>query len=230
MKRLLFCIVGITITLLEIRCQASYNKEVVELLKKDKFNYEIYELAFCINEVSHIIEQDTNYLRVLDQKIRIAADNNIKPELLYIHLLEIDFFKKMLDENNVKDKYPKAYSDFQKILPSKKSNITTSFTKIFNSYIEYPEQVDDICLIMLTCNLNCKAFEDIQKDKTSVWKYNNWLDYGFEEFRFFPGKTSKAKNIMNNRIIDYILKSEKCKDNNLVIKSKAMLTSKLKNG
>lgn len=204
------------------------NVKIVDILKKDKFNMEVFELSFCIEELLYIVENDSSFFRMWADKIDNSFANTIKDEVLYIHSIEYNLFKMRLnEESDLKNKYPIAF----KRIKNYEQNITPkyyeNFSNPFKVYIEYPEQLDDICLIMLLSNIDCVFFEDIQNDKVAFWKFNNWIEYGFEEFRYYPGTLNKGKGIINNRIIEHVLESDKCQYNSLV-KNSIIMIKKIK--
>lgn len=225
-KALLFIALISLIMSCNAQTERTVNKEVLDILMKDKFNLEIFELSFCINEILNIIENDSSYYKILNDRISKAFDNNKKEEILYIHTVEFEFFQQMIKSNaSLKNKYPDGYWKIQQIKPTLLSKTYSNYSEVFKAYVEYPEQVDNICLIMLTCKIDCKFFDDVQNDKIAQWKYNNWLDYGYEEFRHYPGTLNAGKGNINNRIIDYILKTKNCQDNPLANKSIEMIKS-----
>lgn len=202
------------------------NEELVDVLKKDKFNLEIYELSFCLDEILYLIENDSNYFKTWKERVNKSFDPKLKKEVLYIHSLEYDFFKLMILENSALiNFYPNAYKKIQEIKPTPIAITNSKFSEVFKAYIEFPEQVDDICMVMLVCKLNCATFNDVQNDKIALWKFTNWIDYGFEEFRYYPGTLNEWKGIINKRIINYILKSNNCVDHPLVSRSIALFNS-----
>ena len=144
--------------------------------------------------------------------------------MLYIHSLEYSLFEKRMGDNQtLKNDYPIAYKKVQNYKPPVKSREYSSFSEPFKVYIDYPEQIDNICLIMLVCRINCDFFDDIQNEKMALWKFNNWIEYGFEEFRYYPGTLNKGKGIINNRIIDYIMEMKYCQQHPLAQKSITMI-------
>jgi hypothetical protein len=202
------------------------NLDIVKMLKSEKFNLEFYELSFCIEEVLNIIETDSSFCNIWDARIAEGFSKRLEDEIIYIHFKELEFLKyKLNSDENLKLKYPYAY---EYVIKSIDINIDLkkgmhNFPEIFNTYIKYPEQIDDICIIMLICDFDCMVFKTIQNDKISNWKFNNWLEYGFEEFRYFPSTQNQASNILTNRITKYIIENPKCINKPLVIKSIEMI-------
>jgi hypothetical protein len=227
MKKIVFILAIISLVM---RCNAqselNVNNAVIETLKKDRFNFEIFELAFCLNEIFSIIENDSTYYNIWASRINQAFNNKQKEELLYVHSIEYKFLKYMMSENiSLKGVYPNLYIKLQQIKPVLTAKEFPNFSKVFNDYIEYPEQVDNICLILLICEINCQVFDDITNDKIALWKYNNWINYGFEEFRYYPGTLNNGKKAINNRIINYIMNNKHCQGSPLVNKSFIMIKS-----
>src|SRR5690554_876959 len=202
------------------------DKSVVDILKKTDFNMELFELAFCINEIHYLVESDSVYYELLKKRLSRFSSIIEKDELKYMYLLEYRFFKQKLNEVFFNKGCSVSLIDLQKFgEPLAESIDTTDFSVHFRAYIEYPEQVDNACIITLLSDVNCDCFSQIQDDKIALWQFNNWLDYGFEEFRYYPGVLKDGLGVINNRIIDYILELEHCPNQKLVHKSKAMFES-----
>jgi len=195
------------------------DEEVINFLKESKFNIEIYELAFCTKEVLYLIESDSSFKNMFQERINNSFENDISEELRNIHSIEYRFFKDRMVKDSNSNEFPKGFRYFINIQPNITQNIFVDFAVPFKAFIEFPEQVDDICLIMLLGDIECKYFQDIQQDKVALWKFNNWIEYGFEEFRYNPGTSHKVKGIINQRIINYILENKQCQDQTLVERS-----------
>ena len=200
-----------------------YDFDVINILKRDNFNRSFYELSFCINEIHFILENDSNYFDVWKKRVQqIQTHEN---ELSYMKIIEYLFFNEM-QKNNPDNKYfPRATKFVQESQIKLNVDKPSNFARVFIDYIEYPEQVDDACLIMLICNPDCDYFTEIQNNEVSLWLFNNWLQYGFEEFRYFPALSNRGKMVITNRIIDYIFDKKDCIDKELVQKSKEMIKS-----
>lgn len=214
MKKLAFAITILfftTVSLVKAQKDIIPDSLIVDYLKKNKFNLEFYELSFCQNEILFILEQDTGYYSIWEKRIQTEIKDSLDANAFYIHSKGLNFFKEILVTSELHNVYPFA---FKFILESLNFNITlkkvNDFSEVFKSYIKYPEQVDDICLILLVCDFNCDFFKEIQSDKIANWKFNNWLEYGFEEFRIYPEKTIKGKREITERLISYILTNYKC--------------------
>ena len=54
------------------------NKTVVDILKQNKLNLEIFELSFCLNEILYIIENDSNYYKIWEDRINESFHSKIK--------------------------------------------------------------------------------------------------------------------------------------------------------
>lgn len=202
------------------------DESVVDILKKTDFNMELFELAFCINEIHYLVESDSVYYELLKKRFSRFSSIIEEDALKYMHILEYRLFKQQLDIVLLNKGCSVSLKDFQKIGEASSESIdTTDFSIHFKSYIEYPEQVDNACLITLLSDVSCDYFSQIQDDKIALWQFNNWLDYGFEEFRYYPGVLKDGLGVINNRIIDYILELEHCPNQKLVHKSKAMFES-----
>jgi len=203
--------------------QNHVDETVINLLEDSKFNLEIYELAFCTKEILYLIENDTTLYNLFQERINKSFRNTIKEELLYIHSLEYELLKDRIITNSNEEEFPQGVKGFKNIHPNTIQKVVSDFAVPFKAYIEFPEQVDDICLIMLLSDIDCKYFQDIQQDKIALWKFNNWIEYGFEEFRYYPGTLEKGKGIINKRIVNYIIQNNSCKEYPLVKKSTEMI-------
>jgi hypothetical protein len=200
-------------------------QELADHLKKNSFNLEIFELAFCLPEILSIIESEPETYEVLEKRINRSFSQETNENTRFIFSMEYKFLQKMLQENQLlKKEFPIGFQKLSKLKPSLIDSPPASFSNIFNSYIEFPEQVDNICLILLTANEDCRAFQEIENNRDANWKFSNWLEYGFDEFRFFPGTLDKAKGILNDRIINYILENPVCHDQPLVKRSVDMIS------
>jgi hypothetical protein len=198
-----------------------------DYVKKEKFALEIYELSFCLEEIADILEHDTSYNILFEKRLKLAFDKRLNKSQLFIHNKEMGLLRKSLA--NLKSGetiYPKAYKIMNKLFEGHNSSDFNNYSEPFKAYIEYPEQVDDICLVtLITDSPNNQAWEDIQSDKIALIRFNNWIEYGFEEFRYYPGLSSKPKSILNTRIVNFIFNKRKDDKNPLVMKSLKMIHS-----
>jgi hypothetical protein len=202
-------------------CSAQkYDVSVIDELKRCDFNREFYELAFAIPEIYYMLETDTSCQEKWGNRIRLFQ--RFKDKMGVLQKMEYTFFiqkqREFLNDNS--KKIPLVYDT-----DMTKTEVVENFGKIFLDYIEYPDQVDAACLIILLCSKDCRLFTEIQNEKYALWNYNNWLEYGFEEFRYYPGMSKKGNQIINNRMIDYLLNNKHCFEQELVHKSIVMIKS-----
>jgi hypothetical protein len=199
------------------------DQQVVSYLKKNSLRVELFELSFCVKELVYILDQDTSYYKKWDELINILFDKRHKSEELFVRIKEITFLRnRMLNDSSLVSLYPKAYQYLLSKIPTQNININKKFNEIFKICIDVPEKVDYMCLVSLICDFNESIFIDINNDKIALWKYNNWLEYGFAEFRYYPGILNKSKGIINQRIINYISEKYKESKNPLIIKTLGM--------
>lgn len=200
-KYLLFLMI---LTLSTIGCSqnSTADNSIIEYLKKNNFNLEIYELAFCVEEILYILDEDTSYIRKLEEKIGSSFTKRNNSSQKYFHFKELQLLK---NKFRLKDA---DLGDIIFLESTQYNNPYESYAELVNNYTEYPEQIDDIFLIFLVCNFEEKAWNDIMNNKIAYWKFNNWIDYGFIEFRYYMGTKNAAKGILNERIIEYIQKNE----------------------
>lgn len=199
---------------------------IVEHLKKEKFNLELYELAFCSRELLQILEEDSMARNEFMKRIERAFDERLSQSQLYFHQLEYDLLSGQISEDkDVKLSYPKALSLIQKLAPEKLSYDYKGFATHFQNYIEYPEQTDDACIIALVTNLPKTIWKEIESDKLALYRFNTWLEFGFEEFRYYPGLKSTIKSTINDRIISFIKEKYSVAHHPLIAKSLDMINS-----
>lgn len=202
-------------------------QSIVDLIKENNFNLEIYELSVCINELFYIIETDSSKFLDFEIKMEKSFDKSLSLATKNIHSIEFKNFKKQIINNDsLQIKFPHAYmkiSNYQiKYIPNK-----LDYLNSFKNYIDYPEQVDDICIITLLYNSNSSTLDSILNDKIAFWRFSNWIDYGFEEFRYYPNLSNKGKEIITNRLILYIKKINKNNNHYLVQKSLESINSSI---
>jgi len=198
------------------------NYEIVEMLTKNKLNLELFELAFVLPELAYIIENDSTGL--FDQRIQNAFNPNLSAVSQYVHSIELGFLlSQFAADISLKSAFPVAVKmALQKeVFIREKSD--DDFSVIYKEYIQYPEQVDDISLITLLTSKDCRLYENIAGDKMAMYNFNNWLEYGFDEFRYYPDSKDSINLEINNKLVDWIMTNAKCPDNPLVRRSKKML-------
>lgn len=201
--------------------------QIIDLLKENNFNLEMYELTVCINELFYIIENDTNQFYAFQNRINHAFDKSFSNETKFIHFIEFENFKhEILINDTLKKLYPDSFS---KILNLKidfyPRNI--EYLNAFKNYIEYPEQVDDICIITLLYKSDNATLDSIMNDKIAFWRFLSWLEYGFEEFRYYPSINVKSKSIITDRLIFKIKSKNQDSDHEIVRKTFEMINSML---
>jgi hypothetical protein len=198
------------------------DKQVVEMLKANKLNLQLFELAFVLPELTYLIEKDTTGL--FDKRISNAFASNLSIDVKYIHSLSLDFLVSKIKED---DSLIKAFPDATEKIIRKESYIIRkpekSFSEIYKSYIKYPEQVDDATLIILLTANDCQIYESIASDEVALYNFNNWIEYGFDEFRYYPDSENPISKRINDKLANWVIEKANCSDNVLVIKAKAML-------
>jgi hypothetical protein len=222
-----FVFLGI-LSLTSFECISQTRKQIdvqiMEYLKKERFNIEITDLSFCIDEILFVIEKDTSYKNIFIKRINESFDKGLSNATIYVHKKVFESFMDTIKSlKYFKNNYPKAYEYIIHINPFIKEITFNSFTDVFKAYIEYPEQVDDICVFTLLYKSDNKTYEGIEKDKVALWRFNTWIEYGFEEFRYYPGILNKAKGKINERIIEAIIRKQGINSNQLVKKSLEMI-------
>jgi hypothetical protein len=208
--------------------QPAVNDEIVSYLKKKKFQLELFELAMCKEEMLAILEKDTLFREIWKERAALIFDKRLSEAYLFFHTHEARLFSSLLDSStDLKKKYPLAFELVKTSIKTKNTlKVPTDYSNLFLDYVEYPEDVDPACLVALMC-FEDKAFSDINSNKVSLSRFNEWLNYGFEEFRHYSGSKSKAKNEINNRLVDFIIEKHKSsRDSLLIDKSIKLLKTK----
>ena len=229
-KRIILFLICLVIISIDIKSNEKLllnkepNKQLVVMLKNNNFNLEIYELTFCLNEILYILENDSTYENVFSKRINEAFENRLNESTHFFNAMEYNYFKKVLMQQNVyANIFPKGYRFLCNLNPPvKKSNI--SYLEAFKNYIKYPEQVDDVCLMTLIYKNKPEIYDSINEDNIAKWRINSWIEYGFEEFRYYPGILNKTKKILNDRIIDFITLEQQSNPHLLVKKILEMIS------
>ena len=197
--------------------------EIVKMMQKTKLNLPLFELAFVLPEFSYTIENDTTGL--FDRRIKNSFSAKLSPEVRYIHSLELRFLLSRFKEDSLikKEEFPKAMEKLLSIDSLVQVRPNKDFSKIYREYIQYPEQVDNVTIITLLAAENCSYYESISSDKLAMYNFNNWLQHGFNEFRYYPDSKDPIKKRINDRIVSWIIQNKKCTDNPLIIRAKEMM-------
>ena len=204
--------------------ELAVDRGIAELLVEEKLNFQFFELAMVLPELANVIESDTSDL--LSKRVQHSFDSSLSIETRYVNSLDFCFlFSKFKSDSSISDTFPKAFELISSL--REKVVIETqpiqNFASIYKEYIEYPEQMDDITIITLLTANDCKFFEEIQADQIAMYNFNNWLEYGFDEFRYYPDFENPVRLEINNRLTAYLSKNVKCTDNVLVQESLKMI-------
>lgn len=205
---------------------STYDSVVAAYIKKEQFNLELYEISFCAKELLEIIEKDSISRNAFEKRISRAFDKKLNEAQVYFHTLEYHFLQKqVLALENVRHLYPQSLSLIEKMAPSEKKFDFEKFSIPFENYIEYPEQTDDACLILLVSGVPDEVWSDIQSNELAMYRFNSWLEFGFEEFRYYPGTKSVPKSRINSRIVHFINERYDQNTNPFIVKSLKAINS-----
>lgn len=197
---------------------------LVDYLKQEKFNVELYELAFCLPEIFSIIEDDSAYRSRFKKRLQRALNTKLSTSQLYFHQLELRIMLENIDKlKDIDKKYQKSFAVIREFYSDSLSNKAEFSSSIFRNFIEYPEQVDDACLILLLSNTKHSQWSALEQDKGAMIRFDNWVKYGFEEFRYYPSTLRSTKLIITNRIVADVRTRNRGSENPLVIKSLRMI-------
>jgi hypothetical protein len=108
-----------------------------------------------------------------------ANDPRLSAHDLYMHSAENSFFLKQCQFFN--SQYKIGAEFVEKSSPDFPVENFSDISLPFNNYLHYPEDIDPASLIVLVC-FSEKALEDISKNKTSLKKFNNWIEMGTKNF------------------------------------------------
>jgi hypothetical protein len=197
---------------------------LADYLKQEKFNVELYELAFCLPEIFTIIEDDSTHRSRFKKRLQRAFNSKLSTSQLYFHQLELRIMLENVDKlNDVDEKYQKSLAVIREFYSDSHANKAEFSSSIFRNFIEYPEQVDDACLILLLSNTKDIQWSALEQDKGAMIRFANWINYGFEEFRYYPSTLRSNKLIITNRIIADVCARNRESKNPLVIRSLRMI-------
>ncbi|MEQ8880634.1 MAG: hypothetical protein RLQ12_13420 [Cyclobacteriaceae bacterium] len=223
-KKLLFKSLILFLTF-HTNCQVpmdSMDNGIIKMLEKNDLNIQLFELAFALPELAYIIENDTTDL--FEKRIQNAFRENLPHDTKYIHSLSLKFLISRFRLNQeIALSFPLA---FQKVIMKDSILINQpnkEFHEIYKSYIKYPEQVDAITIITLLEVENCEIYNSIENDELALYYFNSWLEYGFDEFRYYPDSENPSKKLINDRIVNWVTEHSNCPENNLVHKAKIMM-------
>ena len=190
-----------------ISCMAQKNntKGVKYYLKDNKFQFSLCELSFCTEEIMPMLETDTisrNYFKI---NLQQSFDSRLDKYNFYFNYKQAQILFDSLMILKYQKLYPKAYQfviGLKKNMPSLKTTFK-EYVEPFLKRIEYPEDVDDACISYLIFYKEEKPFDDILKNKDATYCFNQWLKYGFKEFRGYSLENT-PQNKISNRIIQRI--------------------------
>jgi hypothetical protein len=216
-----FAINTVTFILLTLSaCSARPDGDIIDLLKREKFQFEIFELSMCAEEILSILQSDTAYHKMWEKRIQRANDSRLSEYDRYMHSAEYSFF---LQQCHAFDsQYKRAVTFVKQSSSSFQMKTYADLSLPFNNYVHYPEDIDPASLIVLIC-LPEKALDDISKNKTSRVRFNNWIEYGYKEFRYGFTKNNVAKKKINDRMIDFIITKHSKSTHHLALASITML-------
>jgi hypothetical protein len=201
-------------------CVANPDRDIIDLLKHEKFQFELFELSMCTEEILTILQKDTTYYRHWKKRMERVNDRRLSDYDRYVHSVELNFFIKQCQR--LKPHYESGYSFIEKSIPTLNAKEYTDLSIPFYNYIHYPEDIDPASLIVLVCFPE-KALDDITKDKKSFSRFNDWIEYGYDEFRDGMARNNVAKEKINNRLIDFIVDRHSKSSQSLAVNSIAML-------
>ncbi|MDR1225471.1 MAG: hypothetical protein LBK47_01050 [Prevotellaceae bacterium] len=186
---------------------------IVEYLKKAQFNMLLVDLSFCVEEVKFILTTDSTYIPIWKERIERGFNNQSN----FLRKLEYALFQKQAES------YFVATSLLYNTLDVSKVQMTDQqYIQDFLNLIEYPDEVDHACVVLLLCVEKCEIFNVIAEDKAANRQFKKWFDYGFEEFRYYPGLSNSATIKINNRIIKHLKDRQTCQ-NKVVKEAFAMM-------
>jgi hypothetical protein len=180
------------------QAEGKADSNIVEYLKKSKFQKPLYELAFCLGEVRFILQTDSVYSKMWKQNI----EDRFKYEKNLLQKMEFDFF---MTKAIRFDTIFQMQANHHLIYNIKKD----AYAAAFRNYIEYPDQLDDAWHITFLCINDCDVFEIMMRDDIVRNHYGNWIEYGYIEFR---DSDNPAKNKINTRILQYLREKQKCQN------------------
>lgn len=213
-------IITLILQLTSYSCLANPDRDIIDLLKREKFQFELFELSMCSEEILNILQEDTTYHRHWKKRMERVNDKRLSEYDRYIHSVELIFFIEQCQ--SLKSQFKSGYSFIEKSTPAFQAKDYTDLSIPFYHYIHYPEDIDPASLIVLVCFPE-KALSDITKNKKSYSRFNDWIEYGYDEFRDGMAENNIGKKKINNRLIDFIVNKHSDSTQPLAVNSIAML-------
>jgi hypothetical protein len=198
---------------------AQTDSKITNFLKSESGGIEIFELAFCADELKAILDNDTSFTSTIKKRLGRRFDPRLSESIRTVHQLELVFLKNVSPALNASPQFKNAISHFDH---DKRINAISEYTRLFKAYIEYPEMVDNAFIILLLISTNENLWVSIEQDKTLHFHFNNWIRYGFEEFRYFPGTKSQAQEVLNTRIVSFLRQKYINSKNPMIIRALEM--------
>lgn len=218
-------VITLVLMLTSYSCLADPDRDIIDLLKHEKFQLELFELSMCTEEILTILQEDTTYHRHWKKRMGRVNDKRLSDYDRYFHSVELSFFLKQCQ--GLKSQYKSGYSLIEKSTPTFQTKDYADLAIPFYNYIHYPEDIDPACLVVLVC-FSEKALNHIAKDKKSFSRFNDWFEYGYDEFRDGMARNNIGKKKINNRLIDFIENKYSKSSQPLAVSSIAMLKKKKK--
>lgn len=221
--KIIICI-SFLIHVTSVKAQKSNYSNVESYLKKNKFQLELYELSFCGREILKLLENDSLSRTFFEERINRVNNKHFDKYEKFIQNKELKIlFDSLLNVKNNK-KYVKSTRFIRSIKDDfnfSKEQIFLDYSEPFIGYVKYPDQIDDICLFTLINGDDGEVFRKLLRNENVSYIFNNWLKYGFIEFRGFS-KEDTPKNEITDRIINSLNSKYKSSKQITIIKTLKM--------
>ncbi len=202
MKLIINLLIIIALNATASMAQKKISEDIKYYLKKNKFQLCLYELSFCTKEIMPMLENDTLSRKYLKKSLSQSFDSRLDKVELFINYKQSQVLFDSLAILKYQKIYPKAYTfvmNLKKTIPIINENFG-DYVQPFVKSIKYPDQVDPICNFYLVYYNEEKPFDEILKNNEALYYFNQWLKYGFIEFRGYSQKTT-PQNEISDRIM-----------------------------
>lgn len=208
------------LTSISFSCSANPDSDIIAHLKREKFQLELFELSMCVEEIFQVLREDSTYHRFWIKRMERVYDKRLTEYERYLHSIELNFFLNQCEQ--IGNKYKSEHSFLKKYIPQYQTKNLPNVAESFYNFIQYPEDIDPACLIILICFPE-SALNDIARDAKYLKQFNNWIEYGYDEFRDGFSQRNPAKRKINNRLIDFIIDKYSNSSHSLAQESISML-------
>ncbi|WKK76867.2 hypothetical protein QYS49_06300 [Marivirga salinae] len=203
------------------------SNDVLKYIKNNLNSVEIFELSFAKQELLYYLENDTSGIKKFQKKLENRFDSRIANSIKYMNYRQFKDLKvRILKEEDFSKKFPHSYEYFKNLeIPEFPKPKVENYAIFIKQNLTFPEDIDYLFLYTYLYENDKENWNEIYRNSVVKYNYDNWLEYGYSEFRDSPNNL--GKQIINKRIIKQIITENKNANNELVKKGLNMLSEYL---